>query len=84
MGSRIEQPLQIIGEVIVDHAERVLDHLAAIVDLGHDPVGTVALIGGDGPCRIRFAPTAASPISPPWPLLQLQRPGRRLHDIAIQ
>jgi hypothetical protein len=38
----------------------------------------------DAPCRIRFAPTAASPISPPWPLLQLQRPGRRLHDIAIQ
>ena len=35
-------------------------------------------------CRIRFAPKAASPISPPWPLLQLQRPGRRLHNIAIQ
>ena len=38
----------------------------------------------DAPCRIRFAPKAASPISPPWPLLQLQRPGRRLHNIAIQ
>ena len=23
----------------------------------------------EAPCRIRFAPTAASPISPPWPLL---------------
>jgi hypothetical protein len=37
-----------IGDVVVDHAQRRLDHLAAVIDLGDDPVGTVALIGGDG------------------------------------
>ncbi len=37
-----------IGDVVVDHAQRRLHHLAAVIDLGDDPVGTVALIGGDG------------------------------------
>src|SRR6202022_328197 len=38
----------VIGDVVVDYAQRRLDHLAAVIDLGDDPVGTVALIGGDG------------------------------------
>jgi hypothetical protein len=33
-----------IGDVVVDHAKRGLHHIAAVVDLGHDPVGAMRLV----------------------------------------
>ena len=52
-----------IGDVVVDHAQGRLDHLAAVVGLGDDAIGAVPLIGGDrdaGPLDRRVMPRQIS------------------------